>query len=389
MATLSQSSGVSRRDFLLTGGAVMVGFSLSASLPKFVLAQAASTSDIGKPLDAHQVDSFLAFHADSSVTIYTSKVDIGTGLRIAMSQMAAEELGIPVESVSIVEGDTALVPDHGGTGGSTGVPRGGVDVRQAAATARQAILNLGAAQLKRPANELTIARGIVRPAAGGAGISIGKLIGGRRLNLQVDAKAPLKDPATYTVVGKPLLRPDVPAKCTGKREYVQDHTVPNMLHGRVIRPPAIGAKLVSVDDSSIRDVPGVRIVRVESFLGVVAPDELAAIRAARELKATWTEWQGLPGNDGLDRYVRESAVDHDETVVSKGGAMWLQCFRRRQSNSPLPTPGRARVTRRWAHPAQLPTCARMARRYGPRLRGLMASGRNSRKFLACRKKSCG
>src|SRR5205807_139409 len=96
-------------------------------------------------------------------------------------------------------------------------------------------------------------------------------------------------------------------------------TVPNMLHGRVIRPPAIGAKLVSVDDSSIRDVPGVRIVRVESFLGVVAPDEWAAIRAARELKATWTEWQGLPGSDGMDRYVRESAIDHDETVVSKGG----------------------------------------------------------------------
>ncbi len=250
------SPSVSRRDFLVNGGAVLVSFSLSASLPKFVLAQAAPTSDVGKPLDPHQVDSFLAFHTDSSVAIYTSKVDIGTGLRIAMSQMAAEELGVPVESVSIVEGDTALVPDHGGTGGSTGVPRGGVDIRQAAATARQAILNLGAARLKRPASELTIARGAVRPSAGGSGVSIGKLIGGKRLNLGVNAKAPLKDPTTYTIVGKPLLRPDVPGKCTGTREYVQDHTVPNMLHGRVIRPPAIGAKLVSVDESSIRGISG-------------------------------------------------------------------------------------------------------------------------------------
>jgi nicotinate dehydrogenase subunit B len=319
VAKPSSVPSLSRRDFLLSSGAVMVGFSLSASLPKFILAQAAPTSDLGKPLDPHQVDSFLAFHADSSVTIYTSKVDVGTGLRIAMSQMAAEELGIPVESVSIVEGDTALVPDHGGTGGSTGVPRGGVDVRQAAATARQAILDLGAAQLKRPASELTISRGVVRPAAGGSGVSIGKLIGGKRLNLAVDAKAPLKDPTTYIVVGKPLLRPDVPGKCTGKRQYVQDHTVPNMLHGRVIRPPAIGAKLVSVDDSSIRGIPDVRVVRIENFLGVVAPDEWAAVRAARELKATWTEWEGLPGSDGLERHVRESAVDHDETVVSKGG----------------------------------------------------------------------
>src|SRR6201988_2978262 len=163
MATLSEGRSVSRRDFLLTGGAVGVGFSLCSSLPKVVLAQGdPSTFDAGKPLDPHQVDSFLAFHADGSVTIYTSKVDVGTGLRIAMSQMTAEELGVPVESISIVEGDTALVPDHGGPGASSGIPRGAVDVRQAAATARQAILNFGAAQLKRPVNELTIAGGMVR-----------------------------------------------------------------------------------------------------------------------------------------------------------------------------------------------------------------------------------
>jgi nicotinate dehydrogenase subunit B len=319
MATRSPLRGVSRRDFLRSGGAVVVGFSLASSLPELLLAQISQTSDLGKPLDPHQVDSFLAFHADGSVTIYTSKVDVGTGLRIALSQMVAEELGVPVESVSVVEGDTALVPDHGGTGGSTGVPRGGVDVRQAAATARQAILNLAAVQLKCPASELTIARGVVRPAAGGSGVSIAKLIGGKRLNLTVDTKAPLKDPTTYSVVGKPLLRPDVPAKCTGKREYVQDHIVPNMLHGRVIRPPAIGAKLVSVDESSIRGIPDVRVVRIENFLGVVAPDEWAAVRAARELKVTWTEWEGLPGSDNLERHVRESAIDRDETVVSKGG----------------------------------------------------------------------
>ena len=261
---------------------MVVGFSLSASLPKFMLAQDARAPDLSKPLDVHQIDSFLAFHGDSSVTIYTSKVDVGTGLRMAISQMAAEELGVPVENVSMIEGDTALVPDHGGTGGSTGVPRGDVDVRQAAATARQAILNLAATQLGRQASELTIAGGIVRPTAGSSGVSIAKLVGGKRLNVAVDAKAPLKDPTTYTVVGKPLLRPDVPGKCTGKRAFVQDHTLPNMLHGRVIRPPAMGAKLVSVDESSLRGIPDVRVVRLGNFFGVVAPDEWAAVRAARE-----------------------------------------------------------------------------------------------------------
>src|SRR4029077_16193285 len=136
------------RDFLLSGSVVVVSFALGSVVRKPAWAQGTAPpvgSDIGKPLDVHEVDSFLAFHADGSVVIYTSKVDVGTGLRIAMSQMVAEELGVPIESVSIVEGDTALVPDHGGTGGSTGIPRGAVDVRQAAATARQAILNQGAA----------------------------------------------------------------------------------------------------------------------------------------------------------------------------------------------------------------------------------------------------
>jgi nicotinate dehydrogenase subunit B len=312
-------SAFSRRDVLKAGGAVIVSFALGSGLSKPGAAQTvASSADLGKPLDTHEVDSFIAVHADGSVTLYTSHVDVGTGLRIAMPQMAAEELGIPVERITLVEGDTALTPNHGGTGGSTGIPRGAVDVRQAAATARQAFLKLAADRLQRPASELTVADGQVRPLAGGAGIRLGELIGGRRLSLQVDPKAPLQDPAHYAVVGKPLLRPDVPGKCTGRHTYIQDFSVPGMLHGRVIRPAAIGARLLSVDESSIRAIPDVRVVRVENFLGVVAPDEWAAVRAARELKATWSDWEGLPGNDGLERYVREGAVERTQSLVSKG-----------------------------------------------------------------------
>ena len=290
-------------------------------MPKWTGAQgAAPTADLGKDLDANEVDSFLAIHADGSVTLYTSRVDVGTGLRTAMSQIAAEELGIPIERFTVVEGDTALTPDHGGTGGSSGIPVGAKRVREAAATARQALLRLGAEQLKRPASELTIADGIVRPASGGSGVTLATLIGGKRLDLKIDAKAPVQDPSHYTVVGKPILRPDVPGKATGRNVFMQDLVVPGMLHGRVIRPPAIGAKLLSVDESSIRNIPGVSVVRIESFLGVVSADEWAAVRAARELKAKWSEWQGLPGSDEIERHVRESAVDHDETLVNTGDA---------------------------------------------------------------------
>ena len=282
-----------RRDFLRTGGAIIVSFAFDGALPNTSSAQ---ISDLGKPVDPREVDSFLAIHRDGSVTIYTSKVDVGTGLRIAMSQMVAEELDIPVDRVTVVEGDTAITPNHGGTGGSTGIPQGGVELRRAAATARQALMKLGA-----------------QP-----GTNIGALAGGKRLNLKVDPNAPLKDPKTYTIVGRPILRPDVPDKCTGRNVYVQDFSLPGMLHGRVIHPPSIGAKLMSLDESSIRTITGARVVRIQNFLGIVAPDEWAAIRAAKELKVTWTEEQGLPGSDNLDRHVRESVPDHDETIVNKG-----------------------------------------------------------------------
>jgi CO/xanthine dehydrogenase Mo-binding subunit len=310
---------ISRRGFIRTGGAVVVGFTFNAALPKWAAAQDLAThAEPSKPVDPHEVDSFLAFHVDGSVTLYTSKVDIGTGLRVAITQMAAEELGIPVERVTVLEGDTALTPNQGGTGGSSGIPVGGVGVRQAAATARQAILNLAAEQLNRPAAELTLVDGVVQPMAGGPGVSIGTLIGGKQLAVQIDPKAPLKDTSRYVVVGKPIPRPDIPGKCTGRHVYVQDFTVPGMLHARVVRPPAIGAKLISVDETSIRNIPDVRVVRIENFLAVVSKDEWAAVRAASDLKATWSEWQGLPGSEDLARHLRESARERDEVLVSRG-----------------------------------------------------------------------
>ena len=198
--------------------------------------------------------------------------------------------------------------------------RGGTEIRAAAATARRALLTLGAAQLNRPAADLTITDGQVRPRAGGAGVGIGSLIGDRRFALKVDRNAPLIPPSQLTAIGKPLLRPDMPDKCTGRHTYVQDFVVPGMLHGRVMRPPAIGATLVSVDEGSVRAIPDVRVVRVENFLAVVASDEWAAVRAASALKATWSNWEGLPGHQGLDRYSRNAPLERDQEILNRGDA---------------------------------------------------------------------
>jgi len=199
--------------------------------------------------------------------------------------------------------------------------RGGTEIRAAAATARRALLQMGATQLNRPAGDLTIADGQVRPRAGGAGVGIGTLIGDRRFALKVDRNAPLTPPAQHAAIGKPLLRPDVPAKCTGRHVYVQDFTLPGMLHGRIVRPPVIGATLVSVDESSLRGIPDVRVVRVGHFLAVAARDEWAAVRAATALKATWSPASGsLPGHEGLDRFSRSAPLERDQEIVSKGDA---------------------------------------------------------------------
>jgi CO/xanthine dehydrogenase Mo-binding subunit len=271
---------------LKAGGAIIVNFAFHA---KPSAAQGPPPTPAVSPAE---VDGFLAIHADGSVTIYTGKVDLGTGLRVAIRQMAAEELEVPVERVNLIDGDTALCPDQGGTGGSTGLTQGGVQVRQAAATAR-------AAMRKLPPGELQ---------------------NGKLFNLRVDPKAPLKDPKMYAVVGKPVPRPDLPAKCAGQHKYIQDIAVAGMLHGRVVHPPAVGAKIVAVDESSVKAIPNARVVRIQNFVAVVAKDEWAAIRAARELKVTWSEWQGLPLSDAVEPYLRAGAVVQHQTVLNRGDA---------------------------------------------------------------------
>jgi len=315
-----QTIELTRRDLLKAGGALVVSFAFGG-VPRRAAAQAGAPGGAAdRPLDAGEVDGLLAIHADGSVTIYTSKVDVGTGVRIAFAQMAAEELGVPPSRVSVIEGDTATCPDQGGTGGSTGLVRGGTEIRAAAATARRALLQLGANRLNRPAADLTIADGEVRPRAGGAGVGIGTLIGDRRFALKVDRNAPLTPPSQHAAIGKPLLRPDVPAKCTGRHVYVQDFTLPGMLHGRIVRPPSIGATLVSVDEGSLRGIPDVRVVRVKDFLAVVSRDEWAAVRAATALEATWNQRESLPGHEGLDRLSRSAPLDRDQEIVNKGDA---------------------------------------------------------------------
>jgi len=303
------------RRAMLKAGALTVSFAL-AGLP--ARAQSAAPAGAPKMLDPNALDSFLAVDGEGTVTVFCGKVDLGQGLRIAMRQIVGEELGIGVDKIKYVEGDTALTPDQGRTSGSNGIQRGGMQLRRAAATARAALVALAAQRLNVGADDLVVAEGEVRPKNGGAGIRFAELIGARSFNLKLDPKAPLKDPAAYTLVGKPLPRPDVPAKCTGSFTYMQDFSLPDMLHARVIRPPAIGAQLIAVDEGSIKDLPGARVVRIRDFLAVTAEDEWTAVRAARALRAQWSPGSGLPEQDKLAATLRAEREVTDEVLVTRG-----------------------------------------------------------------------
>ncbi len=313
---MSRIPNVSRREFLQATGALVVGFSLAGEGVAQRLPAAEAT--LGKTLDPNEVDGYLAIGADGRVTIFCGKVDLGQGLRIAIPQMAAEELGVGVERVAMIEGDTALTPDQGPTAGSTGIMRGGVQIRQAAATAREALIGLAATRAGRPAAEFSAIDGEIRPKDGGKGYPIGELVGARRFGLKVDPKARLKDPAAYAVVGKPLQRPDVPGKVTGRHVFMHDFKVDGMLHGRVLRPASVGAKVKEVDESSIRDIAGARVIRINDFVAVVAASEWAAISAARKLKVTWSDERLLVGDDGVRAWLRAGPFEADEFVLKKG-----------------------------------------------------------------------
>jgi len=303
---------LTRRDVLKSGGALIVTFSLAGHLsPAFAEAVP------GKTVAPDEVDGFLAIDAQGIVTVYSGKVDLGTGVRTALTQIVAEELDVPMARISVIQGDTALTPDQGLTAGSLSIQNGGMQLRQAAATARRALLKDAADRLDAKPGDLTVADGVVT-APSGKSLSYGELAGGHDFALKLDKEAPVKAPQTHQVVGRPIARLDIPDKVTGRFTYMQDFRVPDMLHGRVVRPPAIGATLTQIDEGSVRDIPNVRVIRDGNFLGVVAGDEWSAIKAMRRLKASWSSWEGLPEQSKLWEHVRATKVAKEEVTSNVG-----------------------------------------------------------------------
>ncbi len=287
------TSTISRRTFLSRAGTLAVAFSLApmlgrVSVPGALAADPPVNSDMA-------VDSWLVIGPDSSVTIYSGKVELGTGVQTALMQIVAEELSVGFERITFIQGDTSLTPgDQGYTAGSQTIQSEGPKLRVAAATAFQALRSLAAQQIGVSSNALRARDGMIGIGHNlNRAVSYGDLLGQQQIQLTSDPNVALQSPRDYSLVGTPVARVDLPDKFMANFTYVQDVAVEGMLHGRVVRPAGRNATLDSLDDSAAKAVPGfVQVVQNQNFVGVVARDEWAAIQAAKALNVTWD--QGAP-----------------------------------------------------------------------------------------------
>jgi nicotinate dehydrogenase subunit B len=316
-----------RRQFLKAGGALVIGFSSAGAIGDALFAQTATAArgTAAGPPDPKQIDTWLAIHADNTATVYIGYVELGQGSTTSLLQISAEELDLDMSQVSTVRLDTNLTPNQGGTYSSSSIARGSPAIRTAAAEARQALLQMASKNLGAPVERLTVSKGVV--TVGGMGgeapsVTYGDLIGDKSFNLAFTGTAPVKPVSEYKLVGTRPERNDIPDKVSGKYVYLQHLRLPGMWHGRVVRPRGqtaygSGAKVASLDESSIAHIPNARVVRKGDFVGVVAEREWDAVRAARDLKITWDIPPVLPTSEGVYDAMRAEKTG-DRVVLQRG-----------------------------------------------------------------------
>lgn len=317
---------LSRRRFVKTGGALMVGVGL---IGKRVWEHPAEAAVSRNSLDAAASSSWFEIHADNTILMRTGKVDFGqTTAHTAYKQIVAEELSVPFEAITtVVMGDTDRTPDGGFSAGF--LEYGGANLRKAAAYTREALFDVAATKLGVDKARLSVKDGTV--SGGGKRISYGELVAGQQLKLTipvtgdltnvfgltVTGNPPLKPTSEYTIIGKSYANTVTPSKVSAKEVWVTDVRVPNMLHGRVVHPKTLGSTLISAGELDKTRYPNARVVVKGNLVGVVAPTEWEAIRASQQIAADtkWTEWKGLPGHAQLHTWLRQA--DWKTTPVSK------------------------------------------------------------------------
>jgi CO/xanthine dehydrogenase Mo-binding subunit len=319
--------GLSRREFLARGGALVVSFSIA---PHAFAAAPQEAQNIGQEpkkeptlpgslKNAPMLDSWIRIDADGTITVFTGKVELGQGIKTALIQVAAEELVVEPRAINLITADTGRTPNEAYTAGSQSMQDSATAIMHAASQVRAILVGLASQRLNLPPEQLTVHLGMIR-ANDGRSISYGQLVTGETLHVRAAERSPLRDPKTRGVIGKPMHRVDIPAKVTGAPIYVQDLRLSGMVHARVVRPPSYGARLIAIDSGRVQKLPGVlQIVRNGNYLAVVAEREYQSVVAMRALaqSAKWEERSTLPPPGDVYSYFQRLPT---QDYVDLGGA---------------------------------------------------------------------
>ncbi len=299
---------VSRRSFLAASGALIVCFSLQPAM-RLSAQQAPSTPKLPGSLgNTPLLDAWIRIDADGGVTVFTGKAELGQGIKTALTQIAAEQLGVDPTRINVVTADTSRTPDEGFTAGSRSLTDSGTAIMHAAAQLREILIARAAERLGVAAERLQARDGAVF-TDDGRRVAFGELVAASASPASAQLQSKLRDPASYSVMGKPMPRVDIPSKVTGGEAYVQDLRLPGMVHARVVRPPSYGARLSGIQADSVQKLPGVlKVVRDGNYLAVIAEREYQAVVAMRVLAASakWEEPAGLPEPSKLYEFLRQT-----------------------------------------------------------------------------------
>jgi nicotinate dehydrogenase subunit B len=282
-----------RRDFIkLLGGGIIILFSVDS----LSAAQQRPTGQQGPPpgfggppgmgAAASDLNAYLRIGEDGKVTVFSGKIEQGQGNTTALAQMAAEELGVSLDSINMIMGDTDLCPWDMGTFGSMSIRIYGAALRSAAAEAKAILLEIAAEQLKTPKALLKVENGVVFAGTDKkTQVTFAQLTKGQKIARKLEQKAVIKSASEFAVIGKSPMRFDVRAKVTGKAQFAGDLRFPGLLYAKVLRPPAHGATLKSVDTSAAEKIPGVVVVKEEGLIAVLHPDPETAENARASIKS--------------------------------------------------------------------------------------------------------
>ncbi len=311
-------AALTRRGFVKTGGALLVGFGVAGT---GVLEKTATAAVMRNTLDASLPESWIEIHPDNTILIRTGKSDFGQSTTFtAYRQIVAEELSASFDAITtVVMGDTDRTPD--GSGAFDFLGSGTPNIRKAAAYTYQALLDLAAQRLNVPKSAISVKEGVI--SGGGKTMTYGELVKGQQLSLtipvkgdltspmglSVDGNPPMKPVSEYTVIGKPFRNSVTASKVAAKEQWATDVRLPDMLHARMVHPKTLGSTLISAGTVDKSKFPNAQVVVKGNLVGVVAPTEWEAIRAAEQVAAgtKWKDWKGLPGHARLFDFLKRDA----------------------------------------------------------------------------------